>query len=60
MAKPSIKENFKKNPRATVSLGVLGASALVAVVGSLTGVIEPETAIAMISKLLSALMLGTV
>lgn len=56
--KEKIKTNYKKNPKATMSLAALGSAALVGLIGTLTGVVEPEVAMDSISKLLSFLMLG--
>ncbi|ADG59929.1 hypothetical protein Acj9p029 [Acinetobacter phage Acj9] len=56
--KQKVKDNYAKNPRAVMSLGVLGSAAVLAVIGTLTGVVEPEVAMASITKLLNFLMLG--
>lgn len=57
--KEKIKENYAKNPRAVTSLGLLLGAATAAVVGTLTGVVEPDVAMSAITKLFSALMMGS-
>ncbi|EQA7786832.1 hypothetical protein ACX818_001426 [Acinetobacter baumannii] len=56
--KDKLKTNFKKNPKATASLMAIGVGAIVAALGTVFGVVEPEVAMAAISKLISALTLG--
>ncbi|AFL47478.2 hypothetical protein ZZ1p0031 [Acinetobacter phage ZZ1] len=61
MAKEAIKkvkDNFSKNPRATLSLGAIGVAGLAAVIGVLTGTIEPDVAINLIKQALGLLALG--
>ncbi|AXY82871.1 hypothetical protein KARL1_252 [Acinetobacter phage KARL-1] len=56
--KGKVSDNFKKNPKATMSLAAIALAAIAATVGTLTGAVEPETAMALFSKVLSALTLG--
>lgn len=56
--KEKLKANYAKNPRAVTSIGLLAGAALTALIGVLTGVVEPEVAMGAISQLLGALALG--
>lgn len=56
--KDSIKQNYAKNPKAVTSVAVLGGAAVAAVIGVLTGIVEPDAAMSAISKLVTALFLG--
>ncbi|QQO96225.1 hypothetical protein CPT_Minot_022 [Acinetobacter phage Minot] len=56
--KGKITDNFKKNPKATLSFAAIALAGVAAVVGVLTGSVEPEQAMTLVTKLLNALMLG--
>lgn len=58
MAKEAIKkvkDNFSKNPHATLSLGAIGVAGLAALIGVLTGSIEPDAAMNLFNQALSLL-----
>lgn len=56
--KTRVKTNYSKSPRTVVSATLLGVTSLVLIGGVLTGVIEPETAVNLITRLVSVLTLG--
>lgn len=56
--KEKLKENYAKNPRAVTSIGLLLGAALTALIGTVTGIIEPDVAMSALTKLMSALMMG--
>lgn len=56
--KEKLKENYAKNPRAVTSIGLLLGAALTALIGTVTGIVEPDVAMSALTKLMSALMMG--
>lgn len=56
--KEKVKANYNKNPKATASVGLLATAAVGALIGVLTGIIEPETAINSIVGLFNLMAVG--
>lgn len=56
--KEKVKTNYAKNPKALNRLSILGLAVLSGIIGTLTGVIEPDMAAHVISALITHLSLG--
>lgn len=56
--KDKVKANYEKSPRTVASVALVGGVSLFAALGVLTGIIEPDTAVNLVTRVVSLFALG--